>query len=142
MRPEDVDQMGLQGFMDFAVKKIVEQGQRCTNGAGCAYGATIAYPGQPTLHMHCAVGWGLDENDKDLMNCEGGVVTLVDRFGASGRIPKLIGKSLDAMERLQQFHDCLVKDDREHHMRKLRKKYGIDTSGPHWQQWVDMGTPR
>jgi hypothetical protein len=140
MKPEDVDKMTLQEFLDYAVKKIVEQGERCLSGTGCSYGKTEIFDNLPPRVTHCGIGWGLDEHDGELMSYGRGVMELVDEFGRSGRIPKLMVDNLQAMQRLQSFHDCVLKHDREFNMKKLREDRGIDTSGPHWQQWVDMGS--
>lgn len=69
MKKEDVDKMSLQEACDFAVSKIVEQGERCVTiydgNISCSYG---------NEGLHCLVGWLLDKENSELMNFRGELV--------------------------------------------------------------------
>lgn len=133
---KNVDDMTLQEAMDYAVSKIVEQGGRCManfrSDGFCVYGNDDG--------KHCAVGWLLDESNTDLMGHLGSVVALVE--GRIPGIPRIISDHLDTFTDLQRFHDRRFKEDREEVARNIRAAHGIDTSGAHWQQWIDMGEQR
>lgn len=134
MKPEQVDAMSLQQAMDFAVKKIVEQGKRCTDADddGCVYGDSAG--------NHCAVGWLLDENNPELMGYAGGVEGLCTlAHSHKQQIPDLLFNNAGAFETLQGFHDVVNKTRRVDYMNLLKDTYGIDISGAHWQQWVELG---
>lgn len=131
MKKELVDQMTLQEAFDFAVLKIVEQGGRCMNNQDasvCAYSNHQGY--------HCAVGWLLDESNKDLMNCSATVGYLGKHYPNS--VPDLIKKNTGAFMHLQMFHDDRLKVDRERHLVEI-EDLGIDVSKPQWVSWVEMG---
>lgn len=125
MKPEDLNKLSLDEACQYAVKKIVEQGGRCLGNTGCAYGDRQG--------NHCAVGWLLDETDQGLMGYPGGIGDLF------GLVPALIRNNMRAFQRLQAFHDSKEANWRVHYCRALQDEYDIDTSGPHWQQWIDMG---
>ena len=127
MKKQDVDKMTVQEAVDFAVKKIVEQGGRCVDNGSCLYGYE---------DKHCAVGWLLDEEDDELMEAGGGVIDMSD--GYADTIPDLITDNLDVFIQLQGFHDYRSKDNRVVRLDSLNS-LGIDTSGEHFQQWTDMG---
>lgn len=130
MKKELVDQMTLQEACDYSVKKIVEQGDRCMSACNiykCAY--------TDREGKHCAVGWLLDEDNEELMNFEGNVVSLCKQFGED--IPQLIRDNLHLFWHLQGFHDASYEEDRLTRLGKL-SVIGVDTSGDHWKQWVTM----
>jgi len=121
--------MNLQESMDFAVQKIVEQGGRCLASGNCAYGDDKG--------NHCAVGWLLDATNDDLMYFDSDVEELSCSYPES--IPEIIPENTEAFGDLQQFHDTPRKFSRETLRTRLHLSYGINTSGEHWEQWVDMG---
>ena len=118
-----------QEACDYSVQQIVAQGKRCMNGGICAHG-----DGQGN---HCAIGWLLDPDNKALMNYDEGVQGVVDDFPKN--VPQIIKDNLDLFYELQSFHDETGSLIREYYRNRLRDNHDIDTSGDHWQQWVDMG---
>lgn len=122
----------VQEACDYAVKQIVAQGVQCLAASGrqCAYGDKYG--------NHCAIGWLLDHNDEELMSFGGSVVGLVTT--RPDKAPKIVRENGFLFARLQAFHDALTIDDRRLALQSLQK-CGLDTSAPHWQQWVDMGVP-
>lgn len=127
MKKEDVDKMSLQEACDYAVSKIVGQGGRCMFNGVCSYGDGRG--------NHCAVGWLLDSDDQELMEVRGGVDWLVEDF--SSRLPQLIKDNVLLFQCIQNFHDSL-NAERALDFDKLSYTYSIDTSAPHWQQWLEM----
>ena len=131
MKKELVDQMTLQEACDFAVLKIVEQGGRCMsvhNKGICSYSNGQGW--------HCAVGWLLDETNENMMNTSAVIGYLSSYYPDS--VPNLIKDNLEVFMRLQMFHDNTLKDDRKEDI-ALLQDFGIDTSKPQWDQWVEMG---
>lgn len=129
MKPAQVDQMSMQEAMDFAMKKIVEQGGQCSIMDTCAYGKG---------DMHCAIGWLLDEDDKRLMDFQGGFPSLVDYAGDEGiELPELLLDNQQAFDRLQDVHDQ-ADSTSFHAMKDLERDYDIDISGPHWAEWLTI----
>ena len=123
-----------QEACDYSVQKLVEQGGRCYNKAR---GRCLHSDGQGN---HCAIGWLLDPDNKKLMGYDGGVQGVVDGF--PDEIPQIIKDNLDMFAVLQDFHDEGYSIVREMCRNRLRYNYKIDTSAPHWQQWIDMGERR
>lgn len=126
----DINTATVQEAMDYAVKKMVEQGGRCVGrfgGTTCSYGDGNG--------NHCGVGWLLDKGDKELMNFEGGLLDLI--FGHRDKIPALIKDNADIFYLLQGLHDTSLGEVARGKLRALGKK-GIDTSGKHWQDWVKL----
>ena len=115
----------------YSVQQIVKQGGRCYDvvNHACMHG-----DGQGN---HCAIGWLLDPDNKELMNYDLGVQDVVDDFPKN--VPQIIKDNLDLFYELQSFHDAAASHTRENYRNRLRDNYKIDTSAPHWQQWVDMG---
>lgn len=131
MKVESLNKMGLQEIVDYAVKKIVEQGGRCLNGLGnCAYGD---YEGN-----HCAVGWLLDEDNNSHMCATGGVGNLINAHEHDPYFPRVFKENKYLFQELQRFHDAKFICKRILARGSLAK-YDIDTSGKHFQQWVNMG---
>lgn len=126
----DINNCTLQEAVDYAVKKIVEQGGQCAAPCGaCMYGDGEG--------RHCAVGWLLPEEDRDLMDCGDGVDHLVHRY--ADRVPAVVRENVEAMAALQDFHDDGSRWGRVGRLHLLANEHNIDTSGPHWQAWIDMG---
>ena len=134
MKVEEADKLSLQEACDYAVEKIVEQGERCVDNGGCRYSLVDEETGG---YIHCAVGWLLDEEDDDLMDAVYGVGELADQYG--DKVPKLIQDNLYTFRVLQGFHDARKKHHRVESVKQLSKYHNIDTSPPQYQQWVDMG---
>ena len=120
-----------QEACDYSVQKLVEQGGRCYNVVDgvCVYGDGHG--------NHCAIGWLLDPNNKDLMSYAGSFDDLPSSY--PDEVPVIIHNNLDLFAALQDFHDKPDSIIREYYRNRLRYNYKIDTSAPHWQQWVDMG---
>ena len=120
-----------QEACDYSVQKLVEQGGRCYDVVNtmCMHG-----DGQGN---HCAIGWLLDPNNKELMGYTSTIRILVDDF--QDEIPQIIKDNVKLFGTLQDFHDEDYSIIREMCRDGLRDNYKIDTSAPHWQQWVDMG---
>jgi hypothetical protein len=118
----------LQEAFDFAVTKIVEQGDQCLDYDGaCAY---------TRKDKHCAVGWLLPDNN-EMGEFEGDVEDLVKRFKED--VPAIVRKNREAFSVLQQFHDTAGNSKRRCLRRKIEEDYDVDTSGAHWEKWVKMG---
>ena len=120
----------VQEACDYAVKKIVEQGGRCMAGRDCAYADGKG--------NHCAIGWLLPENtSQEVWDYVGDVEGLIVQRAPD--LPEVVEKNLGTFKRLQDFHDLPAKVSRVSVRRTLREVHGINTSGEHWQQWIDMG---
>ena len=120
-----------QEVCDYSVQQIVKQGGRCYDvvNDACVHG-----DGQGN---HCAIGWLLDPNNKALMNYDEGVQDAVEDF--PDEIPQIIKDNVKLFGTLQEFHDEPGSHNRKMRRNRLRDNHDIDTSGEHWQQWVDMG---
>lgn len=132
MKKSEVNKMTKQEACDYAVKKIVGQGERCMSDehGDCAYGGPNG--------THCAVGWLLDHDDKELMNFEGTLNALIDEL--PHKVPALVKNNQGLFIHLQSFHDNGARSRKESVRNHLRDNLGIDTSGEHWNQWVEMET--
>lgn len=126
----DINTCTLQEAMDYAVKKIVEQGYRCYDEeeSVCLYADDRG--------GHCAIGWLLDHNDAELMNYVGGLEDIPNALGKD-RLPSLIYDNIYVFSWLQYFHDADEHGCRYRAQTQLGR-HGIDTSGRHWQQWIDL----
>ena len=118
-----------QEACDYSVKQIVAQGGRCVSNDYCRYSDGQGH--------HCGIGWLLDPDDKDLMNYVGYVHHMIE--GLPNKVPQIIKDNVGLFGTLQEFHDEDYSIIREMCRDGLRDNYNIDTSAPHWQQWVDMG---
>lgn len=134
MKSNELNEMTVQEACDYAVQKIVEQGKRCVtiqhgNREMCSYG-----DGQGN---HCAWGWLVPEDAPDyaeLMSALGTIDELCMEY------PHFVDDfNLDTFRALQRFHDSNQKKLREIERAELQQCFGIDTSAPQWQAWVDMG---
>jgi len=120
-----------QEACDYSVQQIVAQGGRCydvVDGA-CMYGDGHG--------NHCAIGWLLDPDNEDFMSYKGSFDDLPTSY--PDEVPEVIRDNIDLFTELQCFHDVPESQRREILRDVLRDNYKIDTSAPHWQQWVDMG---
>jgi hypothetical protein len=120
-----------QEACDYSVQQIVAQGGQCYDVVN---DACLHSDGQGN---HCAIGWLLDPNNKELMGYISDIKLLVDDFPDD--VPQIIKHNLDLFAALQDFHDQPDSIIRENYRDRLRDNYKIDTSAPHWQQWVDRG---
>ena len=120
-----------QEACDYSVQKLVEQGGRCYD---VVKDVCMHSDGQGN---HCSIGWLLDPDNKALMNYNRGVQDVVDDFPKN--VPQIIKDNRDLFTELQRFHDEPRSQRREILRDVLRVAHNIDTSAPHWQQWVDMG---
>ena len=120
-----------QEACDYSVQKLVEQGEQCYDVVDgvCMYGDGHG--------NHCAIGWLLDPDNKELMNYDKGVKGVVNEF--QDGVPEVIKDNIDLFPELQEFHDAPDSLIREYYRNRLRYDHNIDTSAAHWQQWVDMG---
>ena len=119
-----------QEACDYSVQKLVEQGGRCYDVVN---DACLHSDGQGN---HCGIGWLLDPDNKELMNYDLGVQDVVEDFPDD--VPEVIKENIDLFSELQRFHDHPNSIIRKMRRNRLRDNYKIDTSAPHWQQWVDM----
>jgi len=120
-----------QEACDYSVQQIVAQGEQCYNKAR---GRCLHSDGQGN---HCAIGWLLDPNNKELMGYISAIRLLVDDLPKN--VPQIIKDNVKLFGTLQEFHDEGYSIDREAYRNRLRDDHNIDTSAAHWQQWVDMG---
>ena len=124
----DIDKCTVQEACDYAVKKIVEQGCRCVGVMDvtecCLY--------EDGKGNHCAIGHLLPKDSK-LMKLIGGVNDLFE----SSSCPQLIKENLVVFSYLQAFHDG-IEIGIQYNAKKALEDYGIDTSGEHWNRWVEM----
>ena len=128
MNKPDLETCTLQEACDYAVFKIVEQGKRCVSVLGlCAYGNDN--------DNHCAVGWLLDHNNKQLMYSGDHVENLI-RFHKND-LPIVVVYNLSFMLEFQDFHDCFSQKKRQVILNELSSY--INTTAPQYQQWVEMG---
>jgi len=120
-----------QEACDYSVQQIVKQGGRCYDvvNTTCVHGDGHG--------NHCAIGWLLDPDNEDLMNYRGPVCATAKDF--PHKVPQIIKDNVKLFGTLQEFHDEDYSIIREMCRNRLRDNYNIDTSAPHWQQWVDMG---
>jgi len=131
----NLDTCTLQEACDYAVAMIVKQGGRCMGKAKggfkqdfCAYGNDKG--------GHCAVGWLLDDTNKDLMTYSGAVTELIGDFNMS--VSPLIHDNIDVFDSLQVFHDSEETSRRRYYLSRLSED--IDTDKPQYKQWLGMGT--
>lgn len=126
----DINTCTVQEACDYAVQKIVEQGERSLAGSEgvCAYQA----PGG----LHCAIGWLLNHDDPALMEFEGPLHDLLKQ--SIDYLPPIITDNVEVFDALQKFHDCTMKSAREE-MRTVLIKLHVDVSGSWWQKWIDIG---
>ena len=128
MKKEQADKMSVQGLCDYAVAKIVEQGERCVDHNGhCMY--------SDGKGNHCALGWLLDEDDSELMDAASGAEGLIQDLPE--KIPQIIKDNEYTFSLLQRFHDEFSPEKRPATAQTLSKY--IDISAPQYQQWIDMG---
>lgn len=128
MKLKKANKLTVQEACDYAVKKIVKQGNRCINAEKfCVY--------SDDKNNHCAVGWLLDHKDKELMVSNGSVRAIVRTY--PDKIPEMIKNNVEIFNTLQQFHDTPCTMLRKKYLGKL-KAMGIDTSKKRYQKWVDM----
>ena len=118
-----------QEACDYSVKQIVAQGGRCVSNDYCRYSDGQGH--------HCGIGWLLDPDDKDLMNYVGYVHRMIE--GLPNKVPQIIKDNVGLFGTLQEFHDEPGSHNRKMRRNRLRDNHNIDTSGDHWQKWVDMG---
>ena len=128
----DINTCTVQEACDYAVQQMVKQGKPCflphSDGA-CAYADGHG--------NHCAIGWLLNHNNKELMSAGDAISELV-HDGING-IPQIIHKNLSIFEKLQQFHDSASLRRLTPEMAKANlEQQGIDTSAPHWDEWMDI----
>lgn len=125
----------LQESCDYAVKQMVSQGGRCVNEeGGCVYDNGEG--------KHCAVGhimklWGEPEDSKAW--CYYSNVGGLTRSGAvkDKRLLGFLSENRVAISQLQIFHDSFHSLHRREYLENLSEY--VDTSGEHWQQWLEMG---
>ncbi len=76
--------------------------------------------------------------DVELMGYGGDLSSMLKRYG--DRLPSLVKQHRYAFTELQRFHDKDTRVMRSRHKERMSKNWDIDTSGDHWQQWVEMGS--
>jgi hypothetical protein len=138
MKKEQADSMTVSELCNYSVQKIVEQGGRCIDGAGCAYG-------NKKNTKHCGIGWLLDENKPHLMDFLYPLSILVQKY--SDELPIALLAFTKIFKYLQFFHDDRYQYDREIELNRFlleAKNAGVtvDVSGPWWEKWIKMGEPK
>ena len=131
----NLDTCTLQEACDYAVAMIVKQGGRCMGETSEGYNTISCLYGNDK-GGHCAVGWLLDDTNKDLMTYSGAVTDLIRDFKIS--VPSLIHKNIDVFDSLQSFHDVEAAGTRHYYLSRLSED--IDTDKPQYRQWLEMGT--
>jgi hypothetical protein len=125
--PIDLDTCTIQEACDYAIKCVVAQGHVCISKGECVYGDDYG--------NHCVIGW-LDPTNDDLMIFEGNVASAI-HYGALKH--PFFKRHVEVLINLQRVHDVvLFGHSVVHHIDKTLKRLacdGIDTSGPHWQEW-------
>ena len=124
----------LQESCDYAVKQMVKQGSRCLNEqGGCIYADGEG--------KHCAVGhimklWGEPENSRAWLYGSGVKGVVSSGTINDGHLLGFLRENRVAMVQLQIFHDSPY-----YHRRQYLENLSeyVDTSGEHWQQWLEMG---
>ena len=120
----------VQEACDYSVKQIVAQGGRCQeDDDNCLYGDGHG--------NHCAIGWLLDPDNKGLMSYVGSIYAVTPSY--PDEVQAIIKDNLNIFAELQRFHDEPESQRREILRNVLRVAHNIDTSGDHWQKWVDLG---
>jgi hypothetical protein len=128
MNIQEVDAMTVQQAIEYSLDKLVKQGERCIREGVCSYGSSGG--------NHCAIGWLLDANNRDLMRFEGSASDISEDY--TYFVPLLIHSNKEAFNTFQHFHDTLYKAEREGLMHELEDS-GVDTSHPNFQAWIDLG---
>jgi hypothetical protein len=128
MNIQEVDAMSVQQAIEYSLDKLVKQGKRCMNDSDCAYGNGEG--------NHCAIGWLLEADNKDLMKSGGSVNGIIDEWAVF--LPSLIINNQETFTFFQGFHDALYKKRRSMYKGNL-KDSGIDTSHSNFQAWIDLG---
>ena len=131
----NLDTCTLQEARDYAVAMIVKQGGRCMGKAKGGFKQDFCLYGNDKGE-HCAVGWLLDDTNKDLMTYNGAVTALIGDSKIS--IPSLIRNNIGVLKSLQSFHDLGETSERSCYLSRLSED--IDTDKPQYKQWVEMGT--
>ena len=126
---KNLKQGTLQELCDMAVKAIVKQGGQCLNIKGnCA-------PVSDCGTMKCAFSHCVDGRTsvgaKYQANRYGGVGACTNKF-------ELSDEEESVFRELQFFHDYTRSEYRARKAGVLAD-LGIDITGKHWQQWVEMG---
>lgn len=129
MKKEVANSMTLVDFVDYCVEKTAEQGIQCLSNGVCSYGNDKG--------QHCLMGWGLDEDDQDLMELFGGAQILVSDYGP--RLPQHMVDNVDLFASLQDVHDLnSTEEDRRNMLDRIQRKYGINTTGEHWTKLTKL----
>jgi len=134
MKKPDLNTCTVQEACDYAIKQMVKQGRPCTDGYDCLYADHAG--------NHCAIGWLLDPNDEELMGFFGTLPSLLSDM--PDKVPHIIRNNSFVFSALQTVHDIAFYSKLEYiktpkqAVATLQNKYGVDTSGPHWQKWVQI----
>ncbi len=118
--------LNKQATFDFVAEKLLKQGKACTNGPWCAYGDGKG--------NHCAVGWLLPEDDKELMEFTGNIYGLLQHFpDLRERLGIDSEQDEQFLRNLQRAHDdtgpCMPREgDMKGSLRHFAVMYGLDES--------------
>lgn len=130
---DEINKLSLQEACDYAVAKIVEQGVQCVDGWDqCVYGNDKG--------QHCAIGWLLNPDDKEISNFMGEAFSAdVEVLAEEVRehLPAVVTHNLAIMKTLQQFHDTNRGVIRRYLLESLAAN--IDVDSPQYNEWVEMG---
>lgn len=107
-------------------REIVGQGGRCRDKEGnCSYGNDIGH--------HCAIGWLLPPDRKDLMNFRGCAEDLTVNFRNLGPNDAFIRKNERLLEIVQIIHD-----EPDRCQKKIDELKDVVGDIPEINQWIGM----
>ena len=128
----------VQEACDYSVAQIVKQGRRSASYTKMPVGQCQYFGPNNT---RCAIGWLLPEYaEKDINNSNMGLRELLEDYEHTPWMPAIINEdSEELFSTLQTFHDVTSETQRAQIEETLRTNFGIDTSAPHWKQWIALG---
>ena len=135
MKIETANQMSVQELCDFAVERIVVQGER--SGFLTVMNLFVCTYGKKGANAHCGIGWMLDPDNPELMGFPRGLLKLLSKF--PDQVPQGIKENIPLFMEFQKFHDVAWSAKRAQILLVLHLNYGLNTDNPAYQQWVDMG---
>lgn len=126
---EKVDKMTLQEACDYAIAKLIEQGDRCMSGFCCVY--------DDGEGNHCAIGHLMSTIALSKIALDDAIYSITKEFQLY--LPDLIVDNIDAFSILQTFHDQAGYEKREESLCELAAY--IDVTGEDYKTWLDMVKP-
>ncbi len=97
----NIESCTLKEAIEYSLNKLIEQGGACMRHGDFHTTPFCAYSdGQG---KHCAIGWLLDHKNYILMEFEGGVRELKNKFGFM--LPRIINQEINVFNSFQYIHD-------------------------------------